>query len=72
MKESFGVPLWIFRRNESDIINCYNFLTPFVVRATGGGALAIGARKPSIPMRLKLIFARLLESLLNSSRQKIL
>ncbi|MGN6630807.1 MAG: class I SAM-dependent methyltransferase [Nitrososphaeraceae archaeon] len=42
MKESFGVPLWIFRRNESDIINCYNFLTPFVVRATGGTMLNFG------------------------------
>src|SRR5437870_10974754 len=29
-------PLWILRRNESDIVNSYNFMTPYIRHATGG------------------------------------
>ncbi|MGB7956625.1 MAG: methyltransferase domain-containing protein [Candidatus Nitrosopolaris sp.] len=39
---SFQTPLWILRRNESDIINCYNFMTPYILRATGGTMLNFG------------------------------
>ena len=36
------LPLWLLRRNESDVINCYNILTPYVLRVTGGTILNFG------------------------------
>lgn len=35
-------PLWILRRNERDVINYYNFMTPYVGRATGSNMLNFG------------------------------
>jgi ubiquinone/menaquinone biosynthesis C-methylase UbiE len=34
--------LWMLRRNERDIVNFYNFLTPFVQVATGGNMINFG------------------------------
>jgi cyclopropane fatty-acyl-phospholipid synthase-like methyltransferase len=31
--------LWILRRDEADIVNCYNFFSPFVCRVTGGSSM---------------------------------
>jgi cyclopropane fatty-acyl-phospholipid synthase-like methyltransferase len=42
IKELFQAPLWILRRNESDIVNGYNFATPYYMRATGGTMLNFG------------------------------
>ena len=42
IKKLFQVPLWILRRNESDIVNSYNFITPYLLRATGGTMLNFG------------------------------
>ena len=39
IKKSLQTPLWILRRNELDIINCYNFMTPYILQATGGTML---------------------------------
>ena len=35
-------PLWIIRRNERDIVNYYNFMTPYIERATGSNMLNFG------------------------------
>jgi cyclopropane fatty-acyl-phospholipid synthase-like methyltransferase len=42
IKNLFQAPLWILRRNESDIVNGYNFITPYFMRATGGSMLNFG------------------------------
>jgi cyclopropane fatty-acyl-phospholipid synthase-like methyltransferase len=42
IKKLFQVPLWILRRNESDIVNGYNFITPYFMRAIGGSMLNFG------------------------------
>ena len=34
--------LWFIRRNERDVVNCYNFLTLFFLRATGNNMLNFG------------------------------
>jgi cyclopropane fatty-acyl-phospholipid synthase-like methyltransferase len=31
--------LWILRRDEADIVNCYNFFSPYICRATGGSSM---------------------------------
>jgi hypothetical protein len=36
------VVLWTFRRNEHDIINLYNFLSPVMQLVTGGDMLNFG------------------------------
>ena len=35
-------PLWILRRNECDVVNYYNFMTPYIRRATGSNMLNFG------------------------------
>lgn len=35
-------PLWILRRNERDVVNYYNFMTPYIGRATGSNMLNFG------------------------------
>ena len=42
IKKLFQAPLWILRRKESDIVNGYNFVTPYFMRATGGTMLNFG------------------------------
>jgi len=42
IKKSVQTPLWILRRNEFDIINCHNFMTPYILLATGGTMLNFG------------------------------
>jgi len=42
IKKLFQAPFWILRRNESDIVNGYNFITPYFMRATGGSMLNFG------------------------------
>jgi cyclopropane fatty-acyl-phospholipid synthase-like methyltransferase len=42
IKKLFQAPLWILRHNESDIVNGYNFVTPYFMRATGGSMLNFG------------------------------
>ncbi|MGB6590617.1 MAG: methyltransferase domain-containing protein [Candidatus Nitrosopolaris sp.] len=43
IKKAFHMtPLWILMRNEFDIINCYNFMTPYFLKATGGTMLNFG------------------------------
>lgn len=42
LRRSFQTLLWLLRRNESDIINCYNFITPYVMRVIGGSMLNFG------------------------------
>jgi len=61
MKKIFEVPLWILRRNESDIINCYNFLTPYVVKATGGTMLNFGywGEKSNNPIQAQIDLCRI-------------
>ena len=34
--------LWTFRRNENDIVNLYNTLSPVMQLATGGNMLSFG------------------------------
>ena len=46
--------LWILRRNESDIVNCYNFMTPYFRHATrGSNMLNFGywSKKTEDPMQ---------------------
>ena len=31
--------LWILRRDEADIVNCYNFFSPYICRAIGGSRM---------------------------------
>ena len=35
-------PFWILRRNERDVVNYYNFMTPYIGRATGSNMLNFG------------------------------
>lgn len=42
LRRPVQIPLWLLRRNESDIINCYNSVTPYVIRVIGGSMLNFG------------------------------
>ena len=42
LKRLLQTILWFIRRNERDVVNCYNFLTPFFLRATGNNMLNFG------------------------------
>ena len=45
--------LWTFRRNESDIVNVYNTLSPAMQLATGGNMLNFGLwdKKDTSPIK---------------------
>ena len=42
LKRLLQTILWFIRRNERDVVNCYNFLAPFFLRATGNNMLNFG------------------------------
>jgi ubiquinone/menaquinone biosynthesis C-methylase UbiE len=46
-------PLWILRRNERDVVNFYNFMTPYIGRATGSNMLNFGywSEKTKTPLQ---------------------
>jgi ubiquinone/menaquinone biosynthesis C-methylase UbiE len=46
-------PFWILRRNERDVVNYYNFMTPYIGRATGSNMLNFGywSEKTKTPLQ---------------------
>jgi ubiquinone/menaquinone biosynthesis C-methylase UbiE len=46
-------PFWILRRNEHDVVNYYNFMTPYIGRATGSNMLNFGywSEKTKTPLQ---------------------
>ena len=42
LKRLFQTILWFIRRNDCDVVNYYNFLAPFFLRATGNNMLNFG------------------------------
>ncbi|MGB7956725.1 MAG: hypothetical protein WCF23_22360, partial [Candidatus Nitrosopolaris sp.] len=42
LKKLLQTTLWFLRRNDWDIINYYNFLAPYFLRATGNNMLNFG------------------------------
>jgi ubiquinone/menaquinone biosynthesis C-methylase UbiE len=42
LKRLFQTILWFIRRNDSDVVNYYNFLAPFFLRAIGNNMLNFG------------------------------
>ncbi|KAF6244285.1 methyltransferase type 11 [Nitrosopumilus sp. b2] len=71
----FDVFLWTFRRNEKDIVNLYNTLSPIMQLATGGNMLNFGywSSEHSEPLtaqkNLCMVFANLAE--LSSARHVV-
>ena len=60
-------PLWFLRRNERDIVNYYNFMTPYIGRATGSNILNFGywSEKTKDPLQAQNELCRLVGEFAN-------
>ena len=60
--------LWTFRRNENDVVNLYNTLSPVMQLATGGDMLNFGLlviKKTYRPLAHRIDYVIRLENLQN-------
>ena len=65
-------PLWFLRRNERDIVNYYNFMTPYIGRATGSNILNFGywSEKTKDPLQAQNELCRLVGEFANLNSAK--